>query len=463
MKKSTSTTATLTNGSFIKIAAITLLMGAACLAKAQKTSEKFNDVITPIHLLKSDYPTPYGKPAVEDISKVLNRVYTYLDNATPVRVIDSKTKKEITDFKKLNKDAVIDGDFRLTSYEWGVTYAGMLLAGEVTADPKFTNYTNQRLTLIANLFPYYRDQLKTDSTFISPLRSVVDPHVLDDAGAICASMIKASRAGLDAGLRPLIDNYIHFITQKEFRLSDGTLARNRPQPNALWLDDLFMSVPAMAQMGKLTGKRMYFDDAVKQVLQFSKRMFNKEKGIYMHGWVQGMADHPEYHWARANGWAVMTLVELLEVLPKDHPGYPKVLAQLRGHVKGLATYQSGTGFWHQLLDRNDTYLETSATAIYTYSIARAINRGYIDKRAYAPVVVLGWNAVATKVNDKGQVEGTCIGTGMAFDPAFYYYRAVSVFAAHGYGPVLLAGAELITMLNNNTLEINGSSLQLKIK
>ena len=49
--------------------------------------------------------------------------------------------------------------------------------------------------------------------------------------------------------------------------------------------------------------------------------------------------------------------------------------------------------------------------------------------------ILAWNAVSTKVNEKGQVEGTCVGTGMAFDPAFYYYRPVNVFAAHGYGPI----------------------------
>jgi hypothetical protein len=49
------------------------------------------------------------------------------------------------------------------------------------------------------------------------------------------------------------------------------------------------------------------------------------------------------------------------------------------------------------------------------------------------------------VNDKGQVEGTCIGTGMGWEPMFYLYRPVSVYAAHGYGPVLLAGAEMITL------------------
>ena len=221
-----------------------------------------------------------------------------------------------------------------------------------------------------------------------------------------------------------------------------------------------MSVPALAQMGKYTGENKYFDDAVKQVLQYSDRMFNSERGLFMHGWVLGMSEHPQFHWARANGWAVMTMVELLEVLPENHEGRAKVLDILRKHIRGLANYQSPKGFWHQLIDRNDSYLETSATAIYTFSIARAINRGYIDPKVYAPMVCLAWNAVASKVNDLGQVEGTCVGTGMGFDPAFYYYRPINVYAAHGYGPVLLAGAEMIEMLRKYKIEINDSALQL---
>src|SRR5690606_16380734 len=137
--------------------------------------------------------------------------------------------------------------------------------------------------------------------------------------------IKAERAGLKAGIRPLIENYIQYIMTKEFRLADGTLARNRPLPNTLWLDDLYMSVPAIVQMGKLTGEAKYFDEAVKQIQLFSKRMFNEEKGLFMHGWVQDMEPHPQFHWARANGWALMTMVEVLDVLPADHPGYAEVM------------------------------------------------------------------------------------------------------------------------------------------
>jgi rhamnogalacturonyl hydrolase YesR len=189
-------------------------------------------------------------------------------------------------------------------------------------------------------------------------------------------------------------------------------------------------------------------------------MFNRDLGVYMHGWVEGMTVHPEFHWARANGWAFMAEAELLDVLPQDHPLRPRILELFRAHAKGLASFQSGSGFWHQLLDRPDSYLETSATAIFTFAFARGINRGWLDARAFAPATLLAWNALTTKVNAKGQVEGTCVGTGMAFDPTFYYYRPTSVFAAHGYGPTLLAGSEILMLLKNHKFEINDSSIQL---
>mgnify|MGYP003614967177 FL=1 len=77
------------------------------------------------------------------------------------------------------------------------------------------------------------------------------------------------------------------------------------------------------------------------------------------------------------------------------------------------------------------------------------------------MVLLAWDAVATKVTDKGQVEGTCVGTGMGFDPAFYYYRPISNYAAHGYGPVLLAGAEIYRLLNLHPFKINDSAVQVE--
>ncbi|MDF2192886.1 glycoside hydrolase family 88 protein [Paraflavitalea sp. CAU 1676] len=437
-----------------------VLMAGMSLAALPLFAQKANDVTAPLHALQPNYPVPYNPPTTAALKQVLDRVYNYLDAATPVSFVNRNTGVELSSLQAADTASIFKpGDFRLTSYEWGVTYSGMIQVAQATGDKKYADYTNRRMQLLADAVPVFKPIFEKYKNRSNPLRSVMEPHALDDAGALCAAMIKAERAGNVKSLRPLIDNFMQYISTKEFRLPDGTLARNRPHPNTIWLDDLYMAVPALAQMGKLTGDKKYYDDAVKQVVQFSGRMFNKEKNVYMHGWVQGMNEHPQFHWARANGWAIMTKVELLDVLPENHPGRAKVLELLKAHIKGLAAYQSGSGFWHQLLDRNDSYLETSATAIYTYCIAHAIQKGWIDPVAYGPMVMLAWNAVSTKVNAQGQIEGTCVGTGMGFEPAFYYYRPVNVYAAHGYGPVLLAGAAVYELLQSNKYKINDSALQ----
>lgn len=428
-----------------------------------QSSAAQTDATTPLHLLKPDYPIPYGIPKNEDVSAVLARVYAYLNGVTPPAFANEKTGEVFTDASKIDANTILQkGDFRIVSYEWGVTYAGMLLASEATGDPRYKDYVEKRLKFIGDAAAAFKKPAAHYEEWEGrmPLRNLINPRTLDDTGAMSAAMIKAIRSGSTANVRPVVDNGIKHIMTGQHRLADGTLARMRPQPNTLWLDDMFMGVPAIAQMGKLTGDTKYYDEACRQVLLFAKKMFNKEKGVYMHGWVEAMGEHPEFRWARANGWAFMTEVELLEVLPENHPQRPQILQLLRDHAKGLVSYQSGSGFWHQLLDRSDSYLETSATAIYTYSLARAVNRGWIDAKAYAPATLLAWNAVSTKVNAQGQVEGTCVGTGMGFDPAFYYHRPISKFAAHGYGPVLLAGAEVLMLLKNKKFEINDSSVQV---
>lgn len=67
-----------------------------------------------------------------------------------------------------------------------------------------------------------------------------------------------------------------------------------------------------------------------------------------------MGDHPAFFWGRANGWALLTMTEVLDVMPTNHPQREKLMNLFREHVRGLAALQSGEGFWHQLLDRNDS-------------------------------------------------------------------------------------------------------------
>ncbi len=422
-----------------------------------------NDSNTPLHLMQPAYNVPYGMIDTKLVKADMDRILNYLDKNTPARLVDEKTGKEVTDYKKINADTRVEqGTFRLTSYEWGVTYSAILAAAEATGDKAYSDYADKRFRFLANVTPAFH-QLKEKTGKVTPIiRPVIEPKALDDAGAVCAAMIKAQKADPSLPLRPLIDNYIDFIMNKEYRLADGTLARTRPQYNTLWLDDMFMGIPPLAHYSTLLKgdeQKRYMDEAVKQVRQFAKRMWVPEKNLFRHGWVESMEDHPAYHWGRANGWALLTLCEVLDVLPEDYAGRAEVLDLFRKHVRGLAALQSGEGFWHQLLDRNDSYHETSATAIYVYCIAHAINKGWLDPMTYGPVAQLGWHAVSTKITPEGYVEGTCVGTGMAFDPAFYYYRPVNIYAAHGYGPVLWAGAEMIKMLNSQHPKMNDSAVQ----
>lgn len=440
-----------------------VLYGGILPAQTSYMTGKGNDVTSPLHLMKPDYPVPYGQPTAEQVKGVIDRIYNYLNQVTPAQLTDKTSGRVINSLALADDNSIFKpGDFRLLSYEWGVTYTGMLEAGAAFQDKKYTAYAVDRIQFIGDVTRHYRSYLQQHAGAVTPVKSVLQPHALDDAGALAAAMIKAMRTGADTSLvRPVVANYIQYILTKEFRLKDGTLARNRPLPNTLWLDDLYMSLPALAQMGVLTGDNTYFEEAVKQYRLFSARMFNQDKGLYMHGWVQDMEPHPQFHWARANGWALMTKIELLDVLPEKFEGRDYILTMLKKHAAGLAERQDKTGLWHQLLDKNDSYLETSATAIYTYCIARAINKGWLDAAAYGPMVLLAWNAISKQVTENGQVQNTCVGTGMGFDPAFYYYRPVSNYAAHGYGPVLLAGAEIFRLLQQHSFDLNDSAVQLK--
>ena len=442
------------NGKLLWTAA--LLWGSATLTMAQQV----NDSNTPLHFMRPAYQTPYGIPSTAEVKAVMDRVLNYIDAETPAEVVNSKTGQTITRWKDINEHAQLrQGGFRLTSYEWGVTFSAVQAAYAATGDEAYRQYVDKRLCLLAEVEPYFRKVFDKTGNVDANMRRVINPKALDDCGAMCSAMVKAMQRDPELPLDALIQNYANHILNKEYRLADGTFARLRPQKNTLWLDDMFMGIPAVALMGLHTGDAKYYDEAARLVLQFADRMWVAEKQLFRHGWVEAMEPHPAFHWARANGWAILTMCEVLDVLPANHPQRLGILQLLRRHMAGLLALQSKDGFWHQLLDRNDTYLETSATAIYAYCFAHAINQGWADAKAYGPATLQAWQAVATKVNERGQVEGVCVGTGMGFEPAFYAYRPVHAMAAHGYGPTLWAGAEIIRLLQQQHPKLNDSAVQ----
>jgi unsaturated rhamnogalacturonyl hydrolase len=439
------------------VVALVVSLGLAVPAPADGPYRN-RDNKDPKDLAEGTYPIPYQKPAVEEIAEVLERVRGYVDAAAPTRVVDSATGQEITDLSRPILTARVPDDggelFYPLDYTMGVVHSGMLAAAEVTGDRRFTDFTARQLQFVKDVEPYFRRVVALGAKpEKATFGAILATGSLDDSGSMCAALVKARRAGVGPDMIELIRHWSDWVARGQFRLADGTLARRRPQPESLWADDLYMSVPALAQMGALTGDRSWFDDAARQVLQFHDHLWDPKAELYAHGLNVNQPLNPEFYWARANGWAMLASVELLDVLPLDHPAREKVLENLRAHVRSVAKLQSGSGLWHQMLDKTDSYLETSASAIFVYCIARAIDRGWLSPVSYGSVAQAGWMGVTTRVNARGQVEGTCVGTTFASDNVYYYNRPTSVYATHGYGPVLLAGAEMIRLLKNPAIDV----------
>jgi rhamnogalacturonyl hydrolase YesR len=270
---------------------------------------------------------------------------------------------------------------------------------------------------------------------------------LDDCGAMGGSVIEVCRKDPQKRYKTYIDKAAEHMLNKQGRLEDGTLVRSFPHRWTLWTDDLYMGIVFLSRMGEWTGDTRYFDDAAQQVINYHKYLFNEEKGLMVHFWYSDIKQPGVAFWGRANGWAMVAQVDLLDRLPENHPQRDTLITLLNKHILGIARYQSGEGLWHQLLDKVDSYLETSCTAMFTYTIARAVNRGYIEPR-YASVAKQGWKGVLSKIRQDGQVEGVCTGTGVSDNLIHYYRRPAPLNDVHGIGTVLLAGTEMLQLLKS---------------
>lgn len=427
----------------MKLKALILAVVTACSAAAQ---EPVNDINTPLHLMQPDYGFFYGIPDRDSVKGDIDRVLSFLETAMPAA----------TDGDRLRQ-----GSFRMSSYEMGVLYSAAIDAARATGGDRYSHFATDRLTLMAALAPKLYDKLKADRNYDRQMRPVVLPGSLDEAGAMCAAYCYTAIRHPEADCPAVIKTYMNRVWKTYRSGDDRIIARNRPYANSVWLDDMYMGIVPMAWYGCYKGDTASVRDAVGQIRAFKRRMWLPGKRIFRHGWVETMKPHPAFAWGRANGWAILTMCQVLDAMKMNHEnlaakgkadyaGYAAdsafVLDLLRQHADGLMALQDKTGFWHQLLDVSDSYLETSATAIYAYCLAHAICEGWLDAKVYGPPALLAWNAVASRIDGKGHVEGVCVGTGMGFDKALYCYRPVHVMAAHGYGPVIWAGGEIIRLL-----------------
>jgi unsaturated rhamnogalacturonyl hydrolase len=372
-----------------------------------------------------------------------------LTNAT-FRFVDRQSGKLFTAAAQAPAEAKLQPESPYNDWRYwnGVLNLAMIKLGETWNVPGYIEFVEKNISFCFDNYPYFENKYKDEGKWDYPFGQLFIMEELDDCGAMGGSVIEVNKRQPQERYRVYIDQAANHILSKQQRLEDGTLVRSFPQKWTLWADDLYMAISFLARMGETSGDRRYFDDAARQVVNFHKYLFNETIGLMHHCWYSDINRPGVACWGRANGWAMLAQVELLDRLPADHPQRSALLVLLQKHILGVARYQGGEGLWHQLLDKEDSYLETSSTAMFTYAIARAVNKGYIARR-YASIARRGWEGVQSKIHYDGQVEGVCAGTGVGDDLVHYYHRPTPLNDIHGLGAVLLAGCEVLQIKDGN--------------
>lgn len=382
--------------------------------------------------------------------EILKNLADNIIEHTHYKFYNTKTKKT---FEKITpeipiKEIKLSSEYTDWKYWNGVLNIGLLRYAEYTGDNKYkeTVFKNYEFALKHQAF-FKKNYPKDANRWHYPFGLLATTIELDDCGAMGGGLIKVYEEDKKNTYKEYIDQAADHILNKQQRLNDGTLVRTWPYEYTLWADDLYMSIVFLARMGSLTGEQKYFDDAAKQVLNFTKYLFNPQTQLYYHCYYSKQKRNGVAHWGRCNGWVMVAQADLLEHLPMDHPKRDTLISIFEQQIIGASRYQTGTGLWHQLLDKEDSYLETSATAMFTYSIAKGINSGWIDKR-YASIAQNAWGGIKSKINDKGKIEGICIGTGIDESLSYYYNRPTLTHDIHGLGAILMAGIEVLKLSNN---------------
>lgn len=236
----------------------------------------------------------------------------------------------------------------------------------------------------------------------------------------------------------------------------GTEADHQHQ---LWLDGMYMSMPFLVQYGELFGDQKYaYSEAAKQLLIYAHHLNDPSTGLLFHAydesgtqlWAQPHSHHSSYFWGRSIGWYGMTLVEVLETMPKDDPARPKLIALVRQLVRSFERYQDPrTGLWYNVVDKPDqpgNWLESSASSMYIYIISKAVERGYVQPK-YSAVACKGYHGmigqlIATPDGDVS-VNGICAGT-VVGDLPYYLNRPRNTDDLHGIGAFLLMNEQMRT-------------------
>ena len=268
-----------------------------------------------------------------------------------------------------------------------------------------------------------------------------------------ATAFLAQATGLDVYKDKSLEVYEEYLGIP--RASNGGVS-HREEVIELWDDTVYMVSEFLIQMYKLTGDDKYLQEAISQLLLHGEKLEDPVTGLWYHGWDNdtipsqdpccqpGWAENPDRRnnefWGRGNGWIVMTLVDLLEVMPQEDEHRPVLMASLRKKLDTLMPLQDEkTGHWYQLPvypGEKGNYIESSSTAMFAYAAAKAVKLGLLPRNQYIKQIERAYDGLKEySLKDVGKYlkmdnicEGTCIG-----DKDYYYGRGVVDERAYAFG------------------------------
>jgi len=232
------------------------------------------------------------------------------------------------------------------------------------------------------------------------------------------------------------------------RTNYGLFYHSTWTPGQAWVDGVFMGQIFLARYAKTIGDKQYaYAEVVKQLTLIAEKC-QKPNGLLLHGWDESMkakwADKtsglaPEV-WSEGLGWYAVLMADVFDYLPKNQPGREHLLTVLQQLCAGLKNVQDlKTGMWCQVVDKptlSGNWNETSGTGMFIYLLQKSINKGYISKNEYQPLVDKAYHGIIkkTKKNQKGFIDLIdCSSIGIKNSYADYIAspKEVSPFATFG--------------------------------
>ena len=178
-----------------------------------------------------------------------------------------------------------------------------------------------------------------------------------------------------------------------------------------WADALYMVMPVMTKMYKLTGNEKYLRKLYENLLYSDSIMLDQETGIYFRDGKYVYPKHKSANgkkdfWARGDGWVLAGLAKVLQDMPETYVRQPFFVDKYTRLARAVASLQQPQGYWTRSMadPQHAPGPETSGTAFFTYGLLWGVNHGYLAKKEFAPIIAKAWKYLTeTALQSSGKV------------------------------------------------------------